>query len=71
LGLAGGVREPADGDEYVGLVADDVDHLRGELVKLKATVNCHVPSARQGSVLVAVADLVLGEFVRSATGSRR
>jgi hypothetical protein len=28
-----------------GRVADDVDHMRGELVKPRVTVDCHVPSA--------------------------
>jgi hypothetical protein len=33
--------------EYVGLVADDVDRIWGELVEQTATVNWHVPSARR------------------------
>jgi hypothetical protein len=71
LGRAG-VRETAGDDEYVGLVTDDVDDTRGELVKLRATVNGHVPSARRGLALVAVvvAGLVLSKAVLSdkATG---
>jgi hypothetical protein len=62
---------PSDDDEYVGLVADDVDHLGGELVQLRATVNCHVPAARQGLVLTAVTigELELGEAVLRAAGT--
>jgi hypothetical protein len=44
-----------------GLVADDVDHMRGELVKPRVTINCHVPSARRGLVLVAAAIAALAE----------
>ena len=63
----------AGDDEYVGLVADDVDHIRGELVKLRARVNGHVPSARRGLVLVAVAvsGLALSEAVLSAKATGR
>ena len=66
-------RASDDDDEYVGLVADDVDHLGGELVQLRATVNCHVPAARQGLVLAAVAmgELELGEAVLRAAGAGR
>jgi hypothetical protein len=66
------VRRASDDDEYVGLVADDVDHLGGELV-LRVTVNCHVPAARQGLVLAAVAmgELELGEAVLRAAGTGR
>lgn len=62
-----------DDDEYVGLVADDVDHLGGELVQLRATVNCHVPAARQGLVLTAVAigELELREAVLRTAGTGR
>ena len=72
LGLAG-VRETAGDDDYVGLVTDDVDDTRGELVKLRATVNGHVPSARRELALVAVvvAGLVLSEAVLSAKATGR
>jgi hypothetical protein len=55
------------------VVADDVDHIRGKLVKLRATVKCHVPSARRGLVLVAVAmaERALREAVLSATATAR
>jgi hypothetical protein len=61
----------SDDDEYVGLVADDVDYLGGELVQLRATVNCHVPAARQGLVLTAVAigELELREAVLRTAGT--
>ena len=42
-------------EEYVGLVADDVDRIQGKLVKQTATVNCHVPSARRELAAVAAA----------------
>jgi hypothetical protein len=60
-----------DDHEYVGLVADDVDHLGGELVQLRATVNCHVPAARQGLVVIAVAtgELELREAVLRTAGT--
>jgi hypothetical protein len=61
----------AGDDEYVGLVADDVDHIRGELVKLRATINCHVPSARRGLVLVAVSGLALSTIGLSAKATAR
>jgi hypothetical protein len=48
---------------YVGLVADDVDHIRGELVNVTITVHCHVLLARRWSVLVAVVIAALGEAV--------
>jgi hypothetical protein len=62
-----------DDDEYVGLVADDVDHLGGELVKLRATVNCHVPPARQGLVPagVAIGEHALSEAVFGVGGAGR
>jgi hypothetical protein len=67
------VREPCDDDEYVGLVADDVDHLGGELVKLRATVNCHVPPAWQGLVPagVAIGEHALSEAVFGVGGAGR
>jgi hypothetical protein len=63
----------SDDDEYVGLVADDVDHLGGELVQLRATVNCYVPAARQELVLTAVAigELELREAVLRTAGTGR
>jgi len=69
----GGVRQPADDADYVGLVAADVDHLRGELMKLRATVNCQVPSAQQrlAAVAVAVAELAVSEAVLRAVSSGR
>jgi hypothetical protein len=69
----GGVRQPADDAEYVGPVAADVDNLRGELMKLRATVNCQVPSAQQGlaAVAVAVAELAMSEAVLRAASSGR
>jgi hypothetical protein len=72
-GATRGVRRASDDDEYVGLVADDVDHLGGELVQLRATVNCHVPAARQGLVLTAVAigELELREAVFRTAGAGR
>jgi len=68
----GRLRKAGD-DEYVGLVADDVDHIRGELVKLRARVNGLVPSARRELVLVAVAvsGLALSEAVLSAKATGR
>jgi hypothetical protein len=69
----GGSTPDVDDDEYVGLVAEDVDHLWGELVKLRATVNWHVPAARRGLVLAAVAtgELERSEAVLRAAGSGR
>jgi hypothetical protein len=63
----------SDDHEYVGLVADDVDHLGGELVQLRATVNCHVPAARRGLMLAAVAigEFELSEAVLRAAGTGR
>ena len=61
----------ADHDEYAVLVADDVDNIRGELVKPRGTLNGHVPSARRGLVLVAGTELGLSEAVLCATGARR
>jgi hypothetical protein len=67
-----GVRRAVYDDEYVGLVADDVDHPGGELVQLRATVNCHVPAARQRLVAaVAIGELELGEAVLRAAGTGR
>jgi hypothetical protein len=42
-------------------------------VKLRATVNCHVPPARQGLVLagVAMGELALSEAFLDAGGSGR
>jgi hypothetical protein len=56
-----------------GLVADDVDHMRGELVKPRVTVDCHVPSAQRGLVLVvaAIAGHAQGEAGLSDKGGGR
>jgi hypothetical protein len=63
----------SDDDGYVGLVADDVDHLGGELVQLRATDNCHVPGAPQRLVLAAIAmgELEPGEAVLRTAGTGR
>lgn len=58
-------------DEYVVHVADDVDNIRGELVKPRGTLNGHVPSVRRWLVLVAGTELGLTETVLRATGARR
>jgi len=50
----GGVRQPVDSDEYVGLVTDDVHHIGGEQVKLRATVYHQMPSTPPGLVRRAV-----------------
>jgi hypothetical protein len=71
--LLGRRPQPAEGHEYVGQVADDVDHLRGELVKLRATIDRHVPSARQNLMLfaAAVATPALSRAAPAALGSGR
>jgi hypothetical protein len=70
---AGGAPKPADDEDYCGLVDDDVDDIRGELVKLRVTVNCHVLSARRGLGLVAAATAVraLSEAVLGGEGAGR
>jgi hypothetical protein len=70
----GAARSPvlraSDNDEYDGLVADDVDHLWGELVKPRATVNSHVSPARRVLAAVAIGELELSEAVLRAGSGR-
>jgi hypothetical protein len=58
--------------EYVGLVADDVDHIGGELlVKQAATVNWHLPSARRevAEVAATMVEPAQGAALVSAKGT--
>jgi hypothetical protein len=57
--------------EYVGLVADDVDHIGGELVKQAATVNWHLPSARRevAEVAATMVEPAQGAALLSAKGT--
>jgi hypothetical protein len=71
-GTRGGLLHPADSDEYVGLVTDDVHHLGGEQVKLRATVDQQMPPTPPGLVLrAALATPVRGEAVLDAAVSGR
>jgi hypothetical protein len=68
----GGVCGPADGDQYAGLVTDDVHHLGGEQVKLRVTVNQQMPSTPPGLVLrVGPATPAQSEAVLGAAVSGR